>query len=181
MWRQGQYVPRGSIMPQHWGNVCVIGWMIAVITLTIPVSTHPQWHHFIQRPHGDFLPKYWTSTQTIAIKTKSKQAYCEWFQPYRQGPQLLIIVIRNLLFCLFAPIDQGPDAHVGPPHVLWEVSFGFWVTWSISSWQENYKSVFFPKLQFLNDKLQLYPKKLFGTLAKLFWSIYHSKVSKLKK
>ena len=43
------------------------------------------------------------------------------------------------------------------------------------------KSVFFPKLQFLNDKLQLYPKKLFGTLAKLFWSIYHSKVSKLKK
>ena len=57
----------------------------------------------------------------------------------------------------------------GPPHVLWEVSFGFWVTWSISCWQENYKSVFFPKLQFLNDKLQLYPKKLFGTLAKLFW------------
>ena len=33
----------------------------------------------------------------------------------------------------------------------------------------------------LNDKLQLYPKKPFGTLAKLFWSIYHSKVSKLKK
>ena len=57
----------------------------------------------------------------------------------------------------------------GLPHVLWEVSFGFWVTWSISCWQENYKSVFFPKLQFLNDKLQLYPKKLFGTLAKLFW------------
>jgi hypothetical protein len=28
--------------------------------------------------------------------------------------------------------------------------------------------VFFPKLQFLNDKLQLYPKKLFGNLAKLF-------------
>ena len=38
----------------------------------------------------------------------------------------------------------------------------------------------FPKL-FLNDKFQLYPKKPFGTLAKLFWSIYHSKVSKLKK
>ena len=70
---------------------------------------------------------------------------------------------------------------LGSPHVLWQVSFGFWVTWPISSWQENYKSVFFPKLQFLNDKLQLYPKMLFGTLAKLFWSIYHSKVSKLKK
>ena len=68
----------------------------------------------------------------------------------------------------------------GPPHVLWEVSFGFWVTWSISSWQENYKSVFFPKLQFLNDKLQLYPKKLFGNMAKLFWSFYYSKVCKLE-
>ena len=32
-----------------------------------------------------------------------------------------------------------------PPHVLWHVSFGCWVTWSISSWQEYYKSVFFPK------------------------------------
>ena len=47
--------------------------------------------------------------------------------------------------------------------------------------QENYKSVFFPKLQFLNDRLQLYPKKLFGNLAKLFWSFYHPKVCKLKK
>ena len=26
---------------------------------------------------------------------------------------------------------------MGPPHVFWDVSFGFWVTWSISSWQEN--------------------------------------------
>ena len=35
---------------------------------------------------------------------------------------------------------------LGPLHVLWQVSFGCWVTWSISSWQEYYKSVFFPKL-----------------------------------
>ena len=35
---------------------------------------------------------------------------------------------------------------LGPLHVLWQVSFGFWVTWSISSWQKYYKSVFFPKL-----------------------------------
>ena len=32
---------------------------------------------------------------------------------------------------------------------------------------DNYQSVFFPKLQFLNDKLQLYPKKLYGNLSKL--------------
>ena len=45
----------------------------------------------------------------------------------------------------------------------------------LKSWQENYKSVFFPKLQFLNDKLQLYTQKNYvplGNLAKfMFWSI----------
>ena len=48
----------------------------------------------------------------------------------------------------------------GPLHVLWQVSFGCLVTWSISSWQEYYKSVFFfnfTKLQYLNDKI--IPKK----------------------
>ena len=34
---------------------------------------------------------------------------------------------------------------LGPLHVLWQVSLGCWVTWSISSWQKYYKSVFFPK------------------------------------
>ena len=33
----------------------------------------------------------------------------------------------------------------------------------------------------LNDKLQVYSKKLFGNLAKLFWSFYHLKVCKLEK
>ena len=43
---------------------------------------------------------------------------------------------------------------IGPLHVLWQVSFGCWVMWSISSWQENHKSVFFfnfTKLQFLTS------------------------------
>jgi hypothetical protein len=35
--------------------------------------------------------------------------------------------------------------HCGHLHVLWRVYFGCWVTWSISSWQKYYKSVFFPK------------------------------------
>ena len=41
-------------------------------------------------------------------------------------------------------------------HGLWQVSLGCWVTWSISSWQEYNKSVFFfnfTKIQFLNDKI----------------------------
>ena len=33
----------------------------------------------------------------------------------------------------------------GPLYVLWQVSFGWWVMWSISSWQKYYKSAFFPK------------------------------------
>ena len=32
----------------------------------------------------------------------------------------------------------------GHLHVLWQVSFGCWVTWSISSWQKYHKSVFLP-------------------------------------
>ena len=36
--------------------------------------------------------------------------------------------------------------YLGPLHVLWQVSFGCWVMWSISSWQKYYKIVFFPKL-----------------------------------
>ena len=39
------------------------------------------------------------------------------------------------------------NGSLGPLHVLWQVSFGCWVTWSISCWQEYYKSVFFPKYE----------------------------------
>ena len=59
------------------------------------------------------------------------------------------------------------NKHWGPLHVVWQVSFGWWITWSISSWQNSYKSVFFPKAEwwvFLNDKICSYTKKkLFGT------------------
>ena len=36
---------------------------------------------------------------------------------------------------------------IGPLHILWQVSFGCWVTWSISSWQKYHMSVFFPKVE----------------------------------
>ena len=66
-------------------------------------------------------------------------------------------------------------SHLGPLHVLWQVSFGCWVTWYISSWQENYKSVFFfnfTKLQFLNNKIYSYTKNNYLALGNLvFWSI----------
>ncbi len=72
---------------------------------------------------------------------------------------------------------------LGPLHVLWQVSFGCWVTWSISSWQEYYKSVFFfnfTKLQFLNDKIYSYNKNNYLALANLaklmFWSILFARL-----
>ena len=65
--------------------------------------------------------------------------------------------------------------HLGPLHVLWQVSFGCWVTWSISSWQKCYKSDFFfnfKKLQFLNNKIYSYTKNNYLALGNLvFWSI----------
>ena len=67
-------------------------------------------------------------------------------------------------------IDFFMSNNYGPLHVLWQVSFGCWVTWSISSWQEYYKSVFFfnfTKLQFLNDKIYSYTKKNYLALGNL--------------
>ena len=42
---------------------------------------------------------------------------------------------------------------LGHLHVLWQVSFGCWVTWSISSWYKYYESVFFPKAEWWVTKL----------------------------
>ena len=67
------------------------------------------------------------------------------------------------------------EAEQAPPHVLWQVSFGWWFTWSISSWQKCYKSVFFfnfTKLQFLKHKIYSYTENNYLALGNLvFWSI----------
>ena len=68
---------------------------------------------------------------------------------------------------------------LGPLHVVWQVSFGCWITWPISSWQNSYKSVFFPKAEwwvFLNDNICSYTKKAIWHLAiwqnwYVLWSI----------
>ena len=46
-------------------------------------------------------------------------------------------LIYGLLYWMDMKTKQGPL------HVLWQVCFGCWVTWSISNWQKYYKSVFF--------------------------------------
>ena len=48
-----------------------------------------------------------------------------------------------------------------PLHVLWQVSFGCWVTWSISSWQEYNKSVFFVNFTKIKIKSFECPKLLY--------------------
>ena len=45
----------------------------------------------------------------------------------------------------FKSQQQKANTDIGPLHVIWQVSFGCWVTWSISSWQKYYKTGFFPK------------------------------------
>ena len=42
-------------------------------------------------------------------------------------------------------------------HVLWQVSFGCWVTWSTSSWQKFFMSVFFLKARSLINTRKFRP------------------------
>ena len=44
--------------------------------------------------------------------------------------------------------EVSKNFFLGPLHVLWQVSLGCWVTWSISSRQEYYRSVLFYKAEF---------------------------------
>ena len=64
--------------------------------------------------------------------------------------QVTIVLDWSKLFMLTTNCFWTGSIHFGwvqgPLHVVWQVFFGFWVMWSISSWQEYYKSVFFPKL-----------------------------------
>ena len=43
-------------------------------------------------------------------------------------------------------IRKSKLPYLGPLDVVWQVSFGCWITWSILSWQESYKCVFFSKI-----------------------------------
>ena len=112
----------------------------------------------------------WTRLPSVAACQRRHLAQQRWLihshaglsKTYKDGGTSCCKVF-SFVFWSWDLFFEMSNYHLGPPHVLWEVSFGFWVTWFVSSWQEKYQSVFFPKLQFLNDKLQLYPKKLFGT------------------
>ena len=46
---------------------------------------------------------------------------------------ICLVGIRNHDFDLFWPTPLIIRRHLGPLHVFWQVSFGFWVMWSISS------------------------------------------------
>ena len=82
--------------------------------------------------------------------------------------------------------DLTFSAHTGPLHVLWQASFGCWVTRSISSWQEYNMSFFFPKLTdgYQNSKLNQNDYFSLDNLAKLtflsissFKNVHHWKVN----
>ena len=84
-----------------------------------------------------------------------------------------------LVFCFVAYSEAAAMRHHwGPLHVLSQVSFGCWVTWSISSWQKHLRVSSFPKAV-------LSKKKVFGTwqfVKKLcFGQFYNSKICKIEK
>ena len=82
-------------------------------------------------------------------------------RPSTLGPSLpiwnRILISTRKYGCLWKPIlsphnDNNFVTYIrndisGPLHVLWQFFFGCWVTWSISSCQKYYKSVFFPKVE----------------------------------
>ena len=65
-----------------------------------------------------------------------------------------IAIVRNCtIIQLTKLIYPKYCKHLGPLHVLWQVSFGSWVTWSISSWKKYYKSVYFSKAEWWKTEL----------------------------
>ena len=65
----------------------------------------------------------------------SKITFCHCAPIFNLLP--LLCICTSCGAALSGCVKSGADVVLGPPHVLWEVSFRFWVTWSISSWQEN--------------------------------------------
>ena len=75
---------------------------------------------------------------------------------------------------------------LGPLHVLWQVSFGCWVMWSISSWHEYIVWVSsFPSRVIGSRTLNYTKKKTIWHLAIwqnwCFGQFYHSKISNIEK
>ena len=64
--------------------------------------------------------------------------------------KILTLDLRELKIHLQKTIGRQitKSSNLGPPHVLWQVSFGFWVTWSISSWQQIKRVFSFPSFNF---------------------------------
>ena len=70
-------------------------------------------HHSMARANLNKSKKVLTSTTTASKYIPKRPRICiNWNPPFQT------------------------QIYLRPPHVLWQVSFGFWVTWSISSWQK---------------------------------------------
>ena len=71
-------------------------------------------------------------SRTITKQT-SRPGEIPW---WHQQSSIWIVKIQNF---------QGKKywEDLGPLHILWQIYFGCWVTWSISIWKEYHKSVFF--------------------------------------
>ena len=93
-------------------------------------------HHRIR---GVFCSQHLNSKKNVDIHISVQELLIFAWQGailthWKFCPQI-IIINRQLCFCIF---EQWVEIYsvIGPLHVLWQISFGCRVTWSISSWQE---------------------------------------------
>ena len=118
------------------------------------LANHLHWHHHFDdlflsalEIGSIFWPHFWLVFQlTSRCEVIKYNSSCEL-------SSIRVMAISHCPFCFTGKFLKSklqnqpkPAKASGPLHALWQVSFGFWVTWSISSWQKYYKSVFFLKL-----------------------------------
>ena len=119
--------------------------------LEVPCYDGRFWEWCLKRPIIEHRPSF-GSFSTVIYITKIYVASVTLQQ---------VQILGLTLFC----------AWYGPLHVLWQVSFGCWVTWPISSWQKYYKSFNNWGLNFLqhecsqSSQIYLSPEKLRKTFT----------------
>ena len=118
-------------------------WWLYWVTLQ---DDSPRWLSQVTLP-GD-SPIYsiymWLSQATLPSKSPK---WISWLTNPSDSPEW-ISQAANPYDSQVTFLSNSPGwLFLGPLRVVWQVSFGCWVTWSISSWQEYYKSVFFPKAE----------------------------------
>ena len=85
--------------------------------------------------------------------------------------ELFLFEAKNFFFSNDFFYNLAVNILLGPLHVIRQVSFGCWITWSISSWQNSYKSFFYPKTDLYQKNYLARSQWYFG--MKLVQNVQH--------